>query len=66
MQAFSGGSPTFEAVDGTGFVVGAAVNRTDSPTGRRANDGGFGSIPDVLLRRAEMRGTFRYISLNFS
>ncbi|KAK9835283.1 hypothetical protein WJX74_009037 [Apatococcus lobatus] len=55
-EVFSGGSPTFEAADGTGFVVGAALNRTDSP--KRANDGGFGSIPDLLLRKTETRGTF--------
>lgn len=56
-QAFLGGKPSFEAVDGSGIAVGAKVQTTDA-TGQRNGDGGFGSVGDVLLKIAG-QGTFR-------
>lgn len=47
-EAFIGGSPSFEAVDGSGIAVGQKV-ATTSATSIRSGDGGLGSVGDVLL-----------------
>ena len=54
-----GGSPTFEAVDGSGIVV-AAKLISGSGLAPRSGDGGFGSVGDVLLRSTSSRGSFRW------
>lgn len=48
MQAFVGGKPSFEAVDGSGIAIGEKV-ATTPPTSPRSGDGGLGSVGDVLL-----------------
>ncbi|DBB13189.1 TPA: hypothetical protein ACH3X3_004937 [Trebouxia sp. C0006] len=47
-EAFIGGSPSFEAVDGSGIAIGQKV-ATTSATSVRSGDGGQGSVGDVLL-----------------
>ena len=59
MQTFEGGSPTFEAVDGSGIVV-AAKLISGNVIAPRSGDGGFGSVGDVLLGVNSARGTFRW------
>ena len=59
LQDFIGGSPSFEAVDGSGLAVGAKVATTDA-TAPRTGDGGVGSVGDVLLS-VKGRGSFRYM-----
>ena len=59
MQAFEGGSPTFEAVDGSGIIV-AAKLISGNVIAPRSGDGGFGSVGDVLLGVNSARGTFRW------
>ena len=58
LQAFIGGSPSFEAVDGSGIAIGQKV-ATTSATSTRAGDGGLGSVGDVLLSIVG-QGTLRY------
>nr|QOL01269.1 putative extracellular protein TR9_072 [Trebouxia lynnae] len=55
-EAFTGGKPSFEAVDGSGLAVGAKVDTT-AASGQRNGDGGFGSVGDVLLQTSG-QGTF--------
>ena len=59
LQEFIGGSPTFEAVDGSGIVV-ASKLITGSGLAPRSGDGGFGSVGDVLLHSTSSRGAFRW------
>lgn len=59
MQQFEGGSPTFEAVDGSGIIV-AAKLISGNLIAPRSGDGGFGSVGDVLLGVNSARGTFRW------
>ena len=59
VQEFEGGSPTFEAVDGSGIVV-ASKLISGSVIAPRNGDGGFGSVGDVLLGSTSSRGTFRW------
>ncbi|DBA71866.1 hypothetical protein WJX79_007937 [Trebouxia sp. C0005] len=47
-EAFIGGAPSFEAVDGSGIAIGQKV-ATTSATSMRSGDGGLGSVGDVLL-----------------
>ncbi|DBA92813.1 TPA: hypothetical protein ACH3X1_002998 [Trebouxia sp. C0004] len=47
-EAFIGGSPSFEAIDGSGIAIGQKV-ATTSATSTRSGDGGLGSVGDVLL-----------------
>ncbi|KAA6429474.1 MAG: hypothetical protein FRX49_00867 [Trebouxia sp. A1-2] len=47
-EAFIGGAPSFEAVDGSGIAIGQKV-ATTSATSTRSGDGGLGSVGDVLL-----------------
>lgn len=49
MQAFVGGKPAFEAIDGSGIAIGERVAAT-GPTPTRSGDGGLGSVGDVLLQ----------------
>ena len=58
LQAFIGGSPSFEAVDGSGIAIGQKV-ATTSATSTRPGDGGLGSVGDVLLSIVG-QGTLRY------
>ena len=58
LQAFVGGSPSFEAVDGSGIAIGQKV-ATTSATSTRPGDGGLGSVGDVLLSIVG-QGTLRY------
>ncbi|KAL3141927.1 hypothetical protein ABBQ32_004579 [Trebouxia sp. C0010 RCD-2024] len=48
-EAFVGGKPSFEAVDGSGIAIGEKV-ATTPPTPTRSGDGGLGSVGDVLLQ----------------
>lgn len=48
-EAFIGGKPSFEAVDGSGIAIGEKV-ATTPPTPTRSGDGGLGSVGDVLLQ----------------
>ena len=57
VQAFIGGKPSFEALDGSGLAVGEK-NDTTPATSAKAGDGGLGSVGDVLLK-AKGQGTFR-------
>eukprot|EP00891_Asterochloris_glomerata_P000594 jgi/Astpho2/594/Aster-x0445 len=56
-EQFEGGSPTFEAVDGSGIIV-AAKLISGNLIAPRSGDGGFGSVGDVLLGVNSARGTF--------
>ena len=56
-QAFVGGKPSFEALDGSGLAVGEK-NATTAATSSRYGDGGLGSVGDVLLK-VNGQGTFR-------
>ena len=58
VQVYTGGMPSFEAVDGSGIAVMSKVLGTD-PTPARSGDGGFGSIGDVLLKTSKATGVFR-------
>ena len=58
LQAFVGGSPSFEAVDGSGIAIGQKV-ATSSAISTRPGDGGLGSVGDVLLSIVG-QGTLRY------
>ena len=55
-----GGSPSFEAVDGSGIIEASKLvsGRGIAP---RSGDGGFGSVGDVLLNSTSSRGTFRWV-----
>lgn len=57
VQDFIGGKPSFEAIDGSGIVLGTK-NATTDATSQRNGDGGFGSVGDVLLKTAG-QGTLR-------
>ena len=59
MQEFIGSSPTFEAVDGSGIVVGSKLI-SGSGLAPRSGGGGFGSVGDVLLGSTSSRGTFSW------
>ena len=59
LQEFIGGSPTFEAVDGSGIIVASKLT-TGSGLAPRSGDGGFGSVADLLLGSTSSRGTFRW------
>ena len=58
VHVYTGGMPSFEAVDGSGIAVMSKVLGTD-PTPARSGDGGFGSIGDVLLKTSKATGVFR-------
>lgn len=58
MQAFVGGKPSFEAIDGSGIAIGEKVAAT-GPTPTRSGDGGLGSVGDVLLQ-VTGQGSMRY------
>ena len=60
MQAFVGGKPSFEAVDGSGIAIGEKVAAT-GPTPTRSGDGGLGSVGDVLLQ-VTGQGSLRYVA----
>ena len=59
-QVYTGGMPSFEAVDGSGIAIMSKVLSIE-PTPERSGDGGFGSIGDVLLKTSKATGTFRYV-----
>ena len=58
IQAFVGGKPSFEAIDGSGIAIGEKV-ATTGPTSPRSGDGGLGSVGDVLLQ-VTGQGSMRY------
>ncbi len=58
-QVYTGGMPSFEAVDGSGIAVMSKVLGTD-PAPARSGDGGFGSVGDLLLKTSKATGVFRY------
>ncbi|DBB03678.1 TPA: hypothetical protein ACH3X3_011004 [Trebouxia sp. C0006] len=56
-EVYTGGMPSFEAVDGSGIAVMSKVLGTD-PAPARSGDGGFGSVGDVLLKTSKATGVF--------
>ena len=59
---FSGpGRPTFEQIDEQGNVLGRIVGQSfvSVPRVRQQDDGGFGSVPELLLRAIEGSGETR-------
>jgi hypothetical protein len=58
-QVYTGGMPSFEAVDGSGIAVMSKVLGTDPAPGH-SGDGGFGSVGDLLLKTSKATGVFRY------
>ena len=58
LQVFTGGMPSFEAVDGSGIAIMSKV-LSANPTPERSGDGGFGSIGDLLLKTSKATGVFR-------